>query len=358
MAMSKKNKNRKKGPRKARMEGLETRTLMAADLVPAEVVDTMDYAEFNDDALLPVPPSGVVFIHGTDGDDAIKATVDGNRLLINVNGDIQHYRADEVDTIAVWAKDGNDRVMFNRSVTQNSVIVGGSGNDVLQGGSGHDYILGGAGRDSIRGGAGNDLLDGGADGDRISGGLGDDAILGGLGNDGLAGNAGDDAIAGGSGNDMIRGGSGVNWLFGDGTNSVPRDYQGLGHYARTYAHHNYGNDRIIGGDDTDLIFAGNGNDNVQTGDGVNLALGGRGNDVITGGEDRDFIFGGYGSDSLRGEGGDDGITGDPVDLSTGSPDITPVPFDFRVEIDGVRDANDLARDVDRVPLPTLEKVDQ
>ena len=375
--MSKKTKKRNKGPRKMRMEDLESRTLLAADFMPAEVLETTDRIQPSEaPPLFITPPPGIVIVQGTDRDDAIKATVDGNRLFISVNGDVQVHDASEVDIIAVWAKDGNDRVMFSRSVSQNGLILGGGGNDLLQGGSGHDYILGGSGHDSIRGGAGNDLLEGGADRDRINGQGGDDGILGGLGNDGLAGGRGDDAIAGGSGDDTIRDRAGLNWLFGDGTNEVPRDYQGVRHYAVNYADHNYGNDRMVGGDDTDFIFSGNGNDNVQAGNGRNVIHAGHGNDVVIGGDNTDFIFGGYGSDSLHGEGGNDRIVGDPYDLTIEPPVIPPIAIngvsdvgdagilgaeagavDFVVEIDGVSDADAVVRSVDRIALPADAVVD-
>ena len=78
--MLKKNKNRKKGPRKSRMEGLETRTLMAADFMPAEVLETTERIPASEaPPLFITPPPGIVMVQGTDGDAAIKATVAGNR---------------------------------------------------------------------------------------------------------------------------------------------------------------------------------------------------------------------------------------------------------------------------------------
>ena len=167
MAKSKRRKQRKGSRSKSRrrmmrLEGLETRTLLAADFVQADV--PRDIAGIDPVQPVPIEPPapGIVIVEGTNEADKIHVKVDEDKLIISVNGDIETHKASEVDIIAVWAKDGNDAVVFDRSVVdQNGVIVAGKGDDYVQGGSDHDWILGGEGNDRLVAGSSRDLLDGG-----------------------------------------------------------------------------------------------------------------------------------------------------------------------------------------------------
>ncbi|MDZ4780568.1 MAG: hypothetical protein SGJ19_09980 [Planctomycetia bacterium] len=47
-----------------------------------------------------------------------------------------------------------------KTLSQQKIIHGNSGNDNLHGGSGADRLFGGSGNDTINGGGGRDLLDG------------------------------------------------------------------------------------------------------------------------------------------------------------------------------------------------------
>ena len=55
---------------------------------------------------------------------------------------------------------GNDTLNAS-ALTQNVVLVGGSGHDTLYGGLGNDALFGGSGNDELHGGAGDDRLVGG-----------------------------------------------------------------------------------------------------------------------------------------------------------------------------------------------------
>ena len=69
----------------------------------------------------------------------------------------------------------------------------------------------------------------------------------------------------------------------------------------------------LGGDD--WLIGGAGSDVMYGGDGDDVVLGRAGNDFLKGGDGIDLVTGGYGNDILRGEGGDDwvfGSTGDDV----------------------------------------------
>ncbi len=65
------------------------------------------------------------------------------------------------------------------SVSNISVVVGGSGNDTLVAGALGSVLLGGAGSDSLQGGNGRDVLIGGSHSDRLRGGAGEDILFGG-----------------------------------------------------------------------------------------------------------------------------------------------------------------------------------
>jgi Ca2+-binding RTX toxin-like protein len=66
-----------------------------------------------------------------------------------------------------------------------------------------------------------------------------------------------------------------------------------------------GDDRIIGQDGNDTIYAGARDDKVSGGRGADTILADGGNDVVYGGRHGDSINGGAGSDVLVGTGGED-----------------------------------------------------
>ncbi len=114
---------------------------------------------------------------------------------------------------------------------------------------------------------------------------------GGNGNDTLLGGSDSEVLWGGWGDDVVSGGAGQDMLHGS-----------------------FGDDLIEGGDGDDLIFGeadddtlkgGNGNDYIEGNIGNDSLEGGAGNDRLIGGRGVDIIDGGAGNDILEGGEGDD-----------------------------------------------------
>lgn len=74
-------------------------------------------------------------------------------------------------------------------------------------------------------------------------------------------------------------------------------------------HGGSGADRIIGGDQGEMICAGLGEDDVDGGAGNDLIYGGGGADILRGGDGDDLLVGGAGADWLYGDGGADRLFG-------------------------------------------------
>jgi RTX calcium-binding nonapeptide repeat (4 copies)/Bacterial Ig-like domain len=62
-------------------------------------------------------------------------------------------------SIKVFARNLNDKVTIDASVTASTQLSGGDGDDILSGGSGNDTLAGGAGNDTLIGNAGTDTID-------------------------------------------------------------------------------------------------------------------------------------------------------------------------------------------------------
>ncbi|MEL6110451.1 MAG: PKD domain-containing protein [Planctomycetota bacterium] len=92
----------------------------------------------------------------------------------------QDFPAGDIDDVLIVLRGGNDRASVHRSVSLNTLVIGGDGNDVLVGGSGSDILVGGVGQDWLFGRRGNDVLIGGDGRDRLFGGAGDDLMSGNL----------------------------------------------------------------------------------------------------------------------------------------------------------------------------------
>lgn len=86
-----------------------------------------------------------------------------------------------------------------------------------------------------------------------------------------------------------------------------------------------GQDRLIGGSDSDVLNGGNGQDHLEGGDGDDRIYGGLDNDVIFGGAGNDRLFGGGGGNQIEGQAGDDLIFGgelaDTIDGGDGRDQI-------------------------------------
>jgi len=102
-------------------------------------------------------------------------------------------------------------------------------------------------------------------------------IIGSFGNDRISGTANDDIIVALSGSDTVHGLT--------------------------------GNDKIQGNEETDQLYGDNGDDIVQGGSGSDLLHGEENDDVLAGGVDDDYLIGGNGNDKLYGDVGDDILSG-------------------------------------------------
>ncbi|HMP17339.1 MAG TPA: phosphatase PAP2 family protein, partial [Gemmatales bacterium] len=118
-----------------------------------------------------------LFIAGSNRADLITLTQHSNQYLLNLNGQRLRYDLSSVQAIQIHARDGNDRVLISKRVTQGVTVYGGNGHDLIRGGSGNDFLHGGAGNDRIFGGNGNDTLIGGPGKNLLRGGRGNNQII-------------------------------------------------------------------------------------------------------------------------------------------------------------------------------------
>ncbi|MBP0463003.1 hypothetical protein J5Y09_03700 [Roseomonas sp. PWR1] len=252
---------------------------------------------------------------------------------------------------------GTGNELNNRIIGGNDVntLIGLAGNDLLAGYGGNDTINGGEGNDTIGGGDGNDFIDGGEGADTIHAGTGSDTVIGGDGNDTILGETsidvvggndsllggngadylfgfiGNDTLDGGTGTDVLRGGVGNDLYIVDdigddvvdggvGSDTVQASISsytagaGIEHvvFTGTGAFAGTGNtlaNRIVGGDQGDVLIGFSGNDTLDGGEGADQLLGGLGNDLLLGGGAADVLNGGDNIDTVDGGAGDDNLTG-------------------------------------------------
>lgn len=199
------------------LETLESRRLLSAELV-----------------------NGQLRVDGTDGDDTITLTRDGNQILVEVSGeDDESFNVGNVESIRIRGLEGNDTIDVGTRI-RGATILGGDGDDDISGGANNDRIRGGDGADTLSGAQGDDDARGGDGADAVAGGNGDDTVTGGAENDSLFGGQGDDDLRGNADNDRITGGE--------------------------------GGDTIDGGNDNDRLFARDGNkDTLDGDDGIDFA---------------------------------------------------------------------------------------
>jgi Mg/Co/Ni transporter MgtE len=162
------------GKRTCRLEGLERRDLMAANLTASLDAARVLHLEGTDQA-------DVINLRQADG----SISVDG--IQINDQGILRNsVAAGSVDRIEIKSLGGDDVVRLNWAgaiVDKTATIHGGEGNDMIFGGKASDKLFGDSGDDYLAGGDGND---------RLSGGFGYDALEGGEGLDRMTGDAGAD----------------------------------------------------------------------------------------------------------------------------------------------------------------------
>lgn len=264
------------------IESLETRTMMAADLL-----------------------NGTLTIVGTNANDNIQVEVavagpHTGELQVDINGTQSFFTVAQVTSISIDGLKGNDTITVDDNVVIATTIHGGKGNDTIKGGGGTDTIYGEWGNDTIDGSLGNDTIDGGVGNDTIHGGAGDDHLAGGNGNDTLWGDEDNDFADGGNGNDTVDGEEGNDTCRGGN-----------------------GKDTLRGGDDNDSLYGDNGKDTVWGGEGDDYMDGGNGSDDCRGENGDDEMKGGRGRDRVDGGGGsnlyddddqDDSSNGIPCDL--------------------------------------------
>lgn len=140
--------------RRLRLEALERRDLLAADL-------GLD---------------GVLAIEATNKHDTVHVSTDGHEITVTMNGEGVTFHAHDVQKITIHGLQGHDEIVIDEAVTIDAQVWGGQGKDEILGGGGNDCLSGGNGKDDIEGRAGNDLLKGGNGKDWLDGGDGEDLL--------------------------------------------------------------------------------------------------------------------------------------------------------------------------------------
>lgn len=161
-----------------------------------------------------------------------------------------------------------DDVIFSKAKGGFTFINGKGGNDLICGGPSLDFIFGGPGNDKLRGRGGSDYL------------------LGSTGNDHLYGDAKDGGNLDIADYEFSATGVDVNFqtgkATGEGTDTLHANLDGV--YGSDF------DDRIIGDDGTQFIWASGGNDEVDAAGGLDLVTPGDGNDTVEGGDDADIYY--------------------------------------------------------------------
>ena len=305
--------------RKFRVEQLEERQMMAADIFVNEGLD-----------------AGTIEIHGTDGDDVVEVTFEGYELKIDLT--VPEEDGDGTDqlsatfTLPIFAR---EKIRFFGFDGNDDMIVRTVGPTVnIQ--NTHIYFYGDEGNDTF-----DNLTN------AISwahGGAGDDILLGGNGYyDTLWGDEGDDTLNGRGRNNIYKfdganlGSDTIDVEIGQGWDTI--DLQGL-HRHNASPNRNYtflnlsasytqnvfyaqngehfqltltnpeaienaigtgGKDYLFGNNQNNRIDAGFGDDWVDARAGHDTVYGGYGNDVLFGGQGIDTIYAGSGNDVAMGD---------------------------------------------------------
>ncbi|MEZ6122879.1 MAG: calcium-binding protein [Planctomycetaceae bacterium] len=205
-------------------------------------------------------------------------------------------------------------------------IITGSGTDLIIGGDHDDAINSGNGKNVVLGDHGLIELNDVGQWKHVA--SSSDSIGG---HDTISTGIHDDVVIGGTGNDIITAGEGSNLVIGDNGDITFNDAGQL-LIAKTQSAAEAGADRITTGNGTDVIFGGSDSDNIAAGNGRNVVVGdnGRivfngqgqwlnvtttdvtigGNDSIITGSGTDVIFGGFADDSIDAAAGNNTVIGD------------------------------------------------
>lgn len=122
--------------------------------------------------------AGVVRVIGSDGADDIIIGLEGDALVVRINGATagDAIPIGSVTELRVFAGAGNDNIDTSGANVP-TYTDGGAGDDHVSAGPGDDVVLGGEGNDALVGASGNDLLIGGAGADRLVGSSGNDVLV-------------------------------------------------------------------------------------------------------------------------------------------------------------------------------------
>ncbi len=200
-----------------------------------------------------------------DGDDTVIAYGDGDDTITLDGVKAASLDADDFEFIGVSVR-GTEGDDILRGSVNGEDLVDFEGDDTLYGAAGDDHLNAQAGDDDLFGGDGNDRLYGGTDDDELYGGPGVDELHGGDGWDWLEGDAGDDLLYGGDGGDDLYGRAGNDTLYGDAGGDML--YGGRG------------DDKLYGGAGRDELHGGPGDDVLDDGAGGGFLYGGAGDDVF------------------------------------------------------------------------------
>lgn len=252
-----------------------------ATLRPVKMADdpgTPDRSEVDDEAYL-VALARDTTQGGIAGGGETTTLVDG-KLDIHAFGFTQRIVAGRI--VGDFGA-GNDALIIQADVVQDSDVSGGDGDDNLVGGGGRDTFRGDAGNDVLSGGDGDDFLYGGKDADQLSGGRGGDVIDGGEGSDTVDYSAANEAS-----------GIGV-------TIVVSKDGKATSSGGEADGDQLSNIENVIGTAFKDDIRATTMTQSVYL-------EGGAGNDFLSGGAGDDILMGGEGADTLVGMGGRNGTS--------------------------------------------------
>lgn len=284
-------------------------------------------------------PKGVVYVHGSSGDDRIAVTMVGTKIQLAVTGlSNMSYLPDDVSQFRVRGQEGDDTITL--AVGKPLVAWGGAGDDTLTGNSKADQLDGGAGRDTmtaavaanavltdvdLKQGLVQDILfsveqsvlTGNATNNRLDASrftLGSVTLNGGPGNDTLIGGSRADQLDGGAGRDTLMASVAANAVLTDVDlkQGLVRDVlfsieqavlTGNARKNRLDASNfTLGPVTLNGGAGNDTLLGGSLNDSLIGGTGDDLLRGGDGNDTLNGGDGNDTLAGGNGVDlGLLGE---------------------------------------------------------
>lgn len=321
-------------PFRLAFESLESRTLLAADLIAGVLTvdggiaaDTIVVSQSGDDVLVtlnsvnslfPLSQVDNVIINGRDSNDTVTYTLDKPVTIDGGRGD---------DTITSRGILGGAPMNVNGSSGDDTITVEDAGEVFIRGWAGNDTITANStGITDIQGGVGNDTLTAdGASHIDVDGGDGDDTIT--------ANNVGSAIIYGGADNDTIvaTASDSVKVNGGAGDDSIAVTTAGP-----AFLYGGSGNDTIISdGAGSSHIFGGDGNDGLTGGFGYNNLDGGSGQDTLNGRGTSNRLRGGPDSDTYTQAGGPSKLFVDALDAYTLRSGLDTAYFEPVLSFSGV-----------------------